>query len=199
MKIATLPDGAMIIINQISKKGHTYISPTNFSKRTETPEEIIDKNKPPYNLTGEKLKNNSKYLNQELPSGVRGRLILLNKVLKDADACILIGKRPKDYKPLYGVLNELILFGGSGCENEHKLAVKMLKETPIPKLILKHPTNQEESIKLINTVNSFLDKVEEYKNKNIIINNDNLNLELKEDTKEEYSLDELKTLIKEKF
>ena len=32
MKVAVIPDAAMIIIPLIEKNGHEYISPTNFSK-----------------------------------------------------------------------------------------------------------------------------------------------------------------------
>ena len=32
MNIIVIPDGAMIIVPLIEKNGHTYLSPTNFSK-----------------------------------------------------------------------------------------------------------------------------------------------------------------------
>lgn len=45
-----------------------------------------------------------------------------------ADAFIVIGKRPDQYKKMYDVLNELILFGGSGCSNERKLVMALIKD-----------------------------------------------------------------------
>lgn len=32
MKVAVIPDAAMIVVPLIEKNGHEYISPTNFSK-----------------------------------------------------------------------------------------------------------------------------------------------------------------------
>ena len=49
-----------------------------------------------------------------------------------ADAFIVIGKRPDHYKKMYDVLNELILFGGSGCSNERKLEMALIKDKKEP-------------------------------------------------------------------
>ena len=165
MKIAVIPDGAMIIINFIEKKGHTYISPSNFSKRT-AEDGYWDEDKlelPPIL----KEKNIIYNISDEIPSGAKGRFKLFNSIIKEIDACIILGARNKNYKRMYGVLNELILFGGCGCVNEHKLIIKTIKDLNIPKLILKHPNNQNELINLITNLNEFLDNLELYRGENI--------------------------------
>lgn len=193
LKIAVIPDGAMIIINLIAKKGHTYISPSNFSKRS-ADDGYWDKDK--IELPQILKDNNQIYnISDEVPSGVRGRLKLFNSIIEEIDACIILGARKKNYERMYGILNELILFGGCGCVNEHKLLINTIKNLKIPKLILKHPNNQNEIIHLITRVNKFLDNLDSYVGENIIFNDDNLNSDLKEDD-EKFSFDEFKTLIK---
>ncbi len=196
MKIAVIPDGAMIIINFIVKKGHTYISPSNFSKRT-AEDGFWDEDK--INLPSILKENNIIYnFSDEIPSGVKGRFKLFNSIIKEVDACIILGVRNKNYKRMYGILNELILFGGCGCVNEHKLIIKTIKDLNIPKLILKHPNNQNELINLITNLNEFLDNLELYRGENITFNLDNLNIELSEDI-EKFPIDEFKTLIKKSY
>ncbi len=89
----------------------------------------------------------------------------MDVIIQNAEAAIILGHRPKDYKPMYDVLNELILFGGTGCINEHRLVINIMKNRDIPILELAHPKNQEELINLINRVNEFLKNLEKYKAK----------------------------------
>ena len=190
MKILVIPDGAMIIINFIGKKGHTYISPNNFSKRT-ADDGFWDKNNIKLPLTSNL--DNKHTVFEEMPSGVIERSKLFNKTVKNADACVILGSKPKNYTRMYGILNELILFGTNGCINEHKYEIKTVMDLNIPKLILKYPNNRNEIINLINNLNNFLDKVEFMKG-NIIINNDNLNVDLKEEERL-FPISEFKNLI----
>ena len=141
MNIIVIPDGAMIVVPLIEKNGHTYLSPTNFSKYDNE-----------VNLNPDFKVN----MSSETPSGVRGRISLLAPLLKEADAAIILGRRPSNYKPMYNVLNELILFCGNGCNNAHSLAVNIVSNLNIPILRLAYPTTREEIISLINKVNLFL-------------------------------------------
>ena len=141
MNIIVIPDGAMIVVPLIEKNGHTYLSPTNFSKYDNE-----------VNLNPDFKVN----MSSETPSGVRGRISLLAPLLKEADAAIILGRRPSNYKPMYNVLNELILFCGNGCNNAHSLAVNIVSNLNIPILKLAYPTTREEIISLINKVNLFL-------------------------------------------
>ena len=147
MKVAVIPDAAMIVIPLIEKNGHEYISPTNFSKYN---------NMDVFGKCGDLLDNINPYFSNELPSGVKGRLTLFYPVLEEADAFIIINKRPKTYKKMYNTLNELILFGATGCINEYNLAIALVKDKKVPTLELAYPTTKEEIINLIKQTNDFL-------------------------------------------
>ena len=147
MNIIVIPDGAMIVIPLIEKNGHTYLSPSNFSK--DNNRDICDGNLVFDNLI-------TKYTSSELPSGVKSRIVLFSKVLKKADAVIIISKRPKNHERLYDSLNDLILFGSNSCNNAHNLSLKIVHDLNIPVLKLKYPISQNEIIDLINKTNCFL-------------------------------------------
>ena len=167
----------MIVIPLIEKNGHTYLSPSNFSKYDNM--DICDGN-----LTFENLI--SKYSSSELPSGVKSRLYLFSNVVDKADAAILLGKRPQNYERMYDSLNDLILFGGNACNNAHSLMVKIVDDLDIPTLKLAYPTNKEELISLIDKTNDFL--------KTLKSGNDNLNVDLtpKED---KYPISDVKRIL----
>lgn len=161
MKIVVVPDSSMIVIPLIEKNGHTYLSPSNFSKYDNL--DICDGNFSFDNLIND-------YCSSELPSGVRGRLFLFSRVIDKADAAIIIGKRPKSYKRMYNSLNDLILFGGNSCNNAHSLAVKIVQDLNIPTLKLKYPINQKEIIDLIDKTNFFLKNLKDYNPDNLSVN-----------------------------
>lgn len=141
MNVIVIPDGAMIVVPLIEKNGHTYLSPTNFSKYNNE-----------LNLNPDFKIN----MSSETPSGVRGRISLLMPLLDNADAAIVLGQRPDNYKPMYDVLNELILFCGNGCNNAHSLATNIVSQLDVPILRLAYPTTRDEIIDLIDKVNLFL-------------------------------------------
>ena len=151
MNIIVIPDTSMIVIPLIEKNGHTYLSPTDFSRYDNM--DICDGN-----LTFDNLI--TRYSSTELPSGVKSRLFLFSKVIDKADAAIIIGKRPNNYKKLYSPLNELILFGANACNNAHGLLVKIVNDLDIPTLRLAFPTTQSEIISLIDKTNYFLKNLE---------------------------------------
>lgn len=141
MNIIVIPDGAMIVVPLIEKNGHNYLSPTNFSK---------------YDNELNLNPNFRVKMSCETPSGVRGRISLLAPLLEKIDAAIILGERPQKYAPMYGVLNELILFCGNGCNNAHSLSARIVSEMDIPVLKLAYPTTRDNIIDLINRVNLFL-------------------------------------------
>ena len=147
MNVIVIPDASMIIIPLIEKNGHTYLSPSNFSKYDNR--DICEGNFNFSNLI-------TKYSSSELPSGVKGRLFLFSRVVEEADAAIILGKRPKGYGRMYGTLNDLILFGGNACNNAHSLEVKIVNDLNIPTLKLAYPINQNQLISLIDNTNNFL-------------------------------------------
>ena len=147
MNILVIPDASMIVIPLIEKNGHTYISPTNFSRYDNM--ELCEGNVPFDNLI-------SKYSSSELPSGVKSRLYLFSKIIDNVDAAIIIGKRPRNREIMYDALNELILFGGNACNNAHSLMVKIVEDLNVPILKLTYPLNQDDLICLIDKTNKFL-------------------------------------------
>ena len=156
----------------MKKNGHTYLSPTNFSKYNNE----VDLN-PDFKVN----------LSSETPSGVRGIISLLIPLLEKADAAIVLGQRPAEYEPMYDVLNELILFCGNGCNNAHSLAVKIVSNLNIPVLKLAYPTTRDEIIDLITKVNLFLKDFDSSVG-------DDLDCDLV-NKREKVSLDEFKNII----
>lgn len=186
MKVAVIPDAAMIVVPLIEKNGHEYISPTNFSKynNMDVSGGKCDGTQAPYTLNRDNILLGGSYFSNELPSGIKGRLTLFSRVLELADAFIVIGKRPDHYKKMYDVLNELILFGGSGCSNERKLVMALIKDKKVPILELAYPTTRNDLINVIaRATNDFLKNLTSI---NGIVNEDNLDADLK---KHEGSLD----------
>ena len=166
MNVIVVPDAAMIVIPLIEKNGHTYLSPSNFSRYDNM--DILEGN-----LAFDSLI--SKYSSSELPSGVKSRLLLFSKVVDKADAAIIIGKRPKNRERMYNPLNELILFGGNACNNAHSLEVKIVQDLGIPTLKLAYPINQAQLIELIDKTNDFLKNLDNIQG---TVNDDNLNVDL---------------------
>lgn len=162
MNIIVIPDASMIVIPLIERNGHTYLSPSNFSRYDNM--DICEGN-----LTFDNLI--TKYSSSELPSGVKSRLYLFSNVIDRADAAIIIGKRPREYERMYDSLNDLILFGGNACNNARSLMVKIVDDMDIPTLKLAYPTTQEELINLIERTNYFLRHLESS-------NDDDLNVDL---------------------
>ena len=153
MNILIIPDASMIVIPLIEKNGHTYISPTNFSRYDNM--DLCEGNVGFDNLI-------SKYSSSELPSGVKSRLYLFSKIIDDADAAIVIGRRPENRVRMYDALNDLILFGGNACNNAHSLMVKIVEDLNIPVLKLAYPSNQDELIGLIDKTNIFLEDLKSF-------------------------------------
>lgn len=162
MNIIVIPDASMIVIPLIERNGHTYLSPSNFSRYDNM--DICEGN-----LTFDNLI--TKYSSSELPSGVKSRLYLFSNVIDRADAAIIIGKRPREYERMYDSLNDLILFGGNACNNARSLMVKIVDDLNIPTLKLAYPTTQEELINLIGRTKHFLRHLESS-------NDDDLNVDL---------------------
>jgi len=87
MNVIVIPDASMIVIPLIEKNGHTYLSPTDFSRYDNM--DICEGNLEFDHII-------SKYSSSELPSGVKSRLYLFSKIIDKADAAIILGKRPRE-------------------------------------------------------------------------------------------------------
>ena len=182
MNVIVIPDASMIVIPLIEKNGHTYLSPSNFSRYDNM--DICEGNLAFDNLI-------SKYSSSELPSGVKSRLFLFSKIIDKADAAIIIGKRPKDRERLYDSLNDLILFGGNACNNARNLEVKIVQDLDIPTLKLAYPMNRTQLIELIDKTNYFLKNLEKISG---IVNEDNLAAD-SYPKKEKYPISDVKCIL----
>ena len=178
MNVIVIPDASMIVIPLIEKNGHTYLSPTDFSRYDNM--DICEGNLEFDHLI-------SKYSTSELPSGVKSRLYLFSKVIDKANSAIILGKRPRDYERMYDSLNDLILFGGNACNNAHSLMVKIVEDMDIPTLKLAFPKNQKDLISLIDKTNFFLKNLKSS-------NDDDLSVDLYP-KKEKYPVSDVKAIL----
>lgn len=67
MKVAVIPDAAMIVVPLIEKNGHEYISPTNFSKynNMDVSGGKCDDTQAPYTLNRDNILLGSSYFSNE--------------------------------------------------------------------------------------------------------------------------------------
>lgn len=201
MKIAVIPDGAMMIIHLVTKNGHEYLSSTNLSeeklrKKDPYDDSFCDYDAPPFSMKDHERLTGNKYASCETPSGLRGRMSMFDFIIRDADAAIIMGPRPKGYKHMYNHLNELILFSCVGCYNHYKLLIQLIKQKEIPILELAYPDNREKIICMIDRINDFLQGLHTGKYKNEVINDDNLNCDMRP-YKKKISLNDLEKIINE--
>lgn len=198
MKVAVIPDAAMLIVNLVTKYGHEYLSSTNISpeklrKDDSSGDFQFDLEAPPFNMTGKNASLGNKYTSNEAPSGLRGRLYLFENIIENSEAAIIMGQS-KTVNHMYDTLNEMILFGCVGCNNQQNLVIKLLKQKNIPILQLKYPNSEKDLINMIRRTKEFLLSLDDLKDKKVIYNEDNLNVELRP-YKEKISLNEFKDII----
>lgn len=179
MKIALIPEGGVLLTNLIYKNGHTPVQMTNMSPekaREKDPydDEIIDYNAPPYTLNGTLVQAGNKYVSNDVPSGIKGRLTLADHVVQEAEAAIILGRAPKNRTRMYDRLNSVILlYGGVGKGNFPKYLLYLIRKKNIPRLEMAYPTNRDELIKIFERTNTFLQNVENYP-KDYVSNDDHI-------------------------
>ncbi len=145
MKIAIFPPNSLILADLIERKGHEALA-----LQKEIRKKVIDPeiDSPPFNITEEEPIKGLKYAAIEVPSGVRGRMAIFGPLIDEADAAIIMEEAP------YG-------FGCVGCARTNELSMYYLRKKKIPILELQYPTSREEAIEMVNTINTFLDGLEE--------------------------------------
>ena len=145
MKIAIFPPNSLILADLVERKGHEALALQKEIRKKVTDPEI---DSPPFNITEEEPIKGLKYAAIEVPSGVRGRMAIFGPLIDEADAAIIMEEAP------YG-------FGCVGCARTNELSMFYLRKRNIPILELKYPTSREEAIEMVNTINTFLDELEE--------------------------------------
>lgn len=145
MKVAIFPPNSLILADLVERKGHEALA-----LQKEIRKKVIDPeiDSPPFNITEEEPVKGLKYAAIEVPSGVRGRMAIFGPLIDEADAAIIMEEAP------YG-------FGCVGCARTNELSMFYLRKRNIPILELQYPTSREEAIEMVNTVNTFLDELEE--------------------------------------
>jgi len=145
LKIAIFPPNSLILADLVERKGHEALA-----LQKEIRKKVIDPeiDSPPFNITEEEPVKGLKYAAIEVPSGVRGRMAIFGPLIDEADAAIIMEEAP------YG-------FGCVGCARTNELSMFYLRKRDIPILELQYPTSREEAIEMVNTINTFLDELEE--------------------------------------
>lgn len=179
MKIALIPEGGVLLTNLIYKNGHTPLQMTNITPekaRQKDPydDEIIDYNAPPYTLNGTLVQSGNKYVGNEVPSAIKGRLTLADHIIQEAEAAIILGRAPKKRTRMYDRLNSaILLYGGVGTGNFPKLLLYLIRKKNIPRLEMAYPRNRKELIKIFERTNTFLQNLDKYP-KSYVSNDDNI-------------------------
>lgn len=164
MKVAIIPDSAMILLNQVRKSNHQLLSHYNDiysenefqEKNKEIKKKDIHKS---YEKSIDYMPNlepikGIEYTGMEAPSGVLGRLSIEGPIINRADAVIMLNGGSDNH--MYDTLNELILFGGNGCVNTRRVMESLIKRRGIPFLKLEYPNTREDIIDIIDEINNFL-------------------------------------------
>lgn len=145
IKVAIFPPNSLILADLVERKGHEALA-----LQKEIRKKVIDPeiDSPPFNITEEEPIKGLKYAAIEVPSGVRGRMAIFGPLIDEADAAIIMEEAP------YG-------FGCVGCARTNELSMYYLRKKDIPILELQYPASKEEAIEMVNTINTFLDKLGE--------------------------------------
>jgi putative methanogenesis marker protein 5 len=179
MKVALIPEGGVLLTNLIFKNGHTPLqmynmSPEKAKEKDPYDDEVIDYDSPLYHLNGTLVQEGNKYVGNEVPSGIKGRLTLADHIIQEAEAVIILGRAPKNRTKMYDKLNSaILLYGGIGTGNFPKFLAYLLRKKNIPRLEMAYPTNREELIKIFERTNEFLKNLENYP-KDYVSNEDNI-------------------------
>lgn len=167
MKVAIIPDSAMIILNPVNKSKHQLLSEFDRMYKEGKNQEVIEEYKKDvqksspksHSIDGVNPYKGIKYCGYEAPSGVLGRMSKIGHIIDEADAVIMLtGSSPNH---MYNTLNELILFGSSSCVNTQRLIESRIRSRKIPFLKLDYPDTQEDIINIIDEENNFLKYLEE--------------------------------------
>lgn len=145
MKVALFPPNSLILADLVERRGHEPLVIQKEIRKRVTDVEI---DSPPLNITEEEPIKGLKYAAIEVPSGVRGRMAIFGPLIDEADAAIIMEDAP------FG-------FGCIGCARTNELTMFCLRKRGIPLLELRYPTTRDETVEVVNKINTFLDSLEE--------------------------------------
>ena len=97
----------------------------------------------PLQITPEEPKRGLRYAAVEVPAGVRGRMAIYGPLIEEAEAAVI-------------VTDADLAFGCMGCARTDELILFSLRQSGIPILELKYPTNDEEGVEFVAAIKKFL-------------------------------------------
>lgn len=140
MKVFIYPTNSLILYDLVERFGHEPLAiMQEVGKKVRT--QGLDS--PPINITPEDPKKGLKYAAVEVPSGVRGRMALIDPLLEKAEAAIV-------------VTDPVASFGCMGCARTNELVNFLIRTKKIPLLILDYPSTEEDAKLFVYKISEFL-------------------------------------------
>ena len=141
MKIFIYPSNSLILSDLVERFGHEPLTlMTEVRKKVTNPS--LDS--PPMNMTPEDPKKGLKYAAIEIPSGVRGRMALMDPLIENAEAAVIV--EDAEY-----------MFGCMGCARTNELLKYTIRKKGVPVLELQYPHNENEAKNFVLYIKEFLD------------------------------------------
>lgn len=145
MKIFIYPPNSLILSDLIERFGHEPLTLMGeVRKKVNTPG--IDS--PPMNMTPDDPKKGLKYAAIEVPSGIRGRMALMDPLIEQSQAAIIV--EDAEY-----------MFGCMGCARTNELLKYVVRKKGIPVLNMQYPKNENDAKNFVLNIKDFLDKLEQ--------------------------------------
>lgn len=145
MKIFIYPPNSLILADLVERFGHEPLTLMSEVRKKVTSPSL---DSPPMNMTPDDPKKGLKYAAIEIPSGVRGRMALMDPLIEQAEAAIIV--EDAEY-----------MFGCMGCARTNELLKYVVRKKGVPVLELQYPKNENEAKNFVLYVNEFLDKLAE--------------------------------------
>jgi len=139
VKIFIYPSNSLVLSDLVTRFGHEPLTLMRVIRKKIT-EVGIDS--PPINVTPEDPKKGLKYAAVDVPSGVRGRMALLDPLITEAEAAIIV--HDADYA-----------FGCMGCARTNELVKYIVRRKDIPRLELTYPTDDDEARDFVRKIRDF--------------------------------------------
>jgi putative methanogenesis marker protein 5 len=147
VKIAVFPPNSLILADMVERRGHEPLVVQKEIRKKVTDPEI---DSPPFNITENEPIQGLKYAAIEVPSGIRGRMAIFGPIIEEAEAAIIMEDAP------YG-------FGCIGCARTNELSMYFLRKRGIPVLEIHYPETRDETMEVVNKINTFLDGLDQSK------------------------------------
>ncbi len=139
VKIFIYPSNSLILSDLVTRFGHEPLTLMRVIRK-KIKEVGIDS--PPINVTPDDPKKGLKYAAVDVPPGVRGRMALLDPLITEAEAAIIV--HDADYS-----------FGCMGCARTNELVKYIVRRKDIPRLELTYPTNDDEARDFVRKIRDF--------------------------------------------